>query len=217
MFWIKGIPMFGYLPISKINKKVDPEPLLNEFNNILESNLTAVNKKLEVWKGVTVFEKGKLNRLDQLPELKKLVDSFGLENVLMINFYNLAKNSHQHPHRDMYGNSLLNVTRVHIPLQTNPKSFLEVEKNRYHLGLGEFWMLDTSGTHAAINEGNEDRIHLVIDLKYSPDTKQYFPKKSINQKFHLAYFSMILGCKLIRDIFKQPTSIINRVRQANRF
>ena len=39
------------------------------------------------------------------------------------------------------------------------------EPQKVHMLEGDVWFLDTRKAHQAINNGNEERIHLVIDVR----------------------------------------------------
>jgi hypothetical protein len=63
--------------------------------------------------------------------------------------------------------------RIHIPIITN----LDVvftswdtrgRENRISMGTGEYWYLDIRKPHRAINGGNSERIHLVMDVEACP-------------------------------------------------
>jgi hypothetical protein len=61
------------------------------------------------------------------------------------------------------------VTRLHIPIITNPGVRFsswnsEGEKSDESMAVGSLWYLDQRKPHRAINGGEEDRVHLVIDL-----------------------------------------------------
>ena len=159
-----------YCPIFKTPETANSQALLAEFSAAMSNDFKKVYDPLDAWKGVRVFDLHGTNRIAELPELGKIVDKIGRQHIIMINYYNLEKRSRQHAHRDMFGNLLCGVSRLHIPLQTNPQAVLEIEKQAFHLGLNEVWCLDTSGLHAAYNDGTTDRIHLVIDVKKHADT-----------------------------------------------
>ncbi len=60
--------------------------------------------------------------------------------------------------------------RVHIPLVTNPGVIFEAwrldgQKVSAHMAQGEAWVLDTRKPHTAVNNGEAERIHLVIDVE----------------------------------------------------
>jgi hypothetical protein len=72
-------------------------------------------------------------------------------------------------------------TRIHFPLQTNPDvKFTQWNyngsKTTLRMGLGECWYLDMRKPHTAINFGEEDRYHLVIDIQSNSETRRWLEK-----------------------------------------
>lgn len=60
--------------------------------------------------------------------------------------------------------------RIHIPIQTNPKVEFccwsqRGQQQKVNMKIGEVWYLDTRKPHTAINYGDRDRIHLVMDVE----------------------------------------------------
>ena len=41
------------------------------------------------------------------------------------------------------------------------------------MGLGECWYLDMRKPHTAVNGGNENRFHLVFDIKSNKQVREY--------------------------------------------
>ena len=63
------------------------------------------------------------------------------------------------------GESLTIPRRIHIAVQTNPNCFFNVGDVTKNLKEGEIWEIDNSGQrHAVSNEGDTDRIHLIVDF-----------------------------------------------------
>ena len=205
--------MQKYAAIWPINLKFDANALLEEFVCAYPQNFEKVYSGNENWKGVNVHKKGSTLVLEGLPELQKLVSQFGEKNVVGINYFNLETNSNLHEHRDMNGNLLFGVVRIHVPLKTNDEAFMYIERVRYQLPKGTAWALDTSGLHSLSNGSVDNRIHLVVDIKRSEETLKYFPKFTMFLVLHLAKFSLIMCVKLCRDLFKNPKSLINRIKQ----
>lgn len=54
--------------------------------------------------------------------------------------------------------------RLHIPVKTNDKVIFSCEDMDVNMKAGECWALDNSGFHGVVNGGDEERIHLVIDV-----------------------------------------------------
>ena len=56
--------------------------------------------------------------------------------------------------------------RIHIPVKTNPKAKFICGDKSVHMKAGDCWLVNTSEYyHSAINDGDEPRTHLVIDVK----------------------------------------------------
>lgn len=204
--------MSKYKAIWQIDLDLDAEALLKEFSGCFPHKLSKVYSENESWTGVTVWKKGDRFDLQKLPEVGKLIESLGKNNVVGINYFNLETNSKLHEHRDMNGNLLFGIVRIHIPLITNGQAFMFVERIKYHLPVGTAWVLDTSGLHALANGPVGDRIHLVIDIKKGAETRQYFPKWSCSVVLHLSKFILIMLIKIVRDILSNPGSLVKRLK-----
>ena len=62
------------------------------------------------------------------------------------------------------------LARIHFPLITNKDVIFtnwdwDGRKKEYHMAIGEAWYLDTRKPHRAINGGQDERIHLVVDIE----------------------------------------------------
>lgn len=204
--------MYKYPAIWQVKLDFDAKLLLEEFINAYPQNLEKVYPENENWKGVTIFKKGESLNVLNLPEVEKLVAQFGRCNVIGISYFNLEANSQLHEHRDMNGNLLFGIVRIHIPLKTNEKAFMLIEGVKYHLPIGSAWALDTSGLHALSNGPINNRIHLVIDIKKSSKTQQYFPRWSVTIVLHLCKFIFVMSIKIVRDLFSNPGSLIKRLK-----
>jgi len=53
--------------------------------------------------------------------------------------------------------------RIHVPIVTNPDVIFLLNQRRVRMEEGECWYLRLSDPHAVRNEGDTDRVHLVID------------------------------------------------------
>jgi len=54
--------------------------------------------------------------------------------------------------------------RMHIPVITNPAVMFYCGEEKVHMEAGDCWVFDNWRRHRVINESEEERIHLVIDL-----------------------------------------------------
>lgn len=75
------------------------------------------------------------------------------------------------------GFGLGQLMRIHIPLQTNPDVIFEVwdatgRSRRVHMPAYTTWALDTRWPHRAINGGDTERVHLVMDVETTPELQR---------------------------------------------
>ncbi len=69
------------------------------------------------------------------------------------------------------------IMRFHIPIITNDGCIgthwnINGTKEQYHMKEGEVWMYDTRKPHAAVNNGDIERIHLVADVVMTENIRQ---------------------------------------------
>ena len=111
---------------------------------------------------------------DEVRELLSFLDG----DVHRVRFMRLAPGGGElQRHTDQVdpdaGNSLGALARLHFPLKTNDKVVFSTwngndERENYHYGFGEVWVIDTRKPHMAINGGDKERIHLVVDTIVTP-------------------------------------------------
>jgi hypothetical protein len=56
-------------------------------------------------------------------------------------------------------------TKAYIPLATNPKCYSTCEDERVVMGVGECWLFDNLKTHSTINDGDTDRMTLIVSMR----------------------------------------------------
>lgn len=108
-----------------------------------------------------------------LPEIEPLLEQLGGPPFQRIRLMKLSKGKGELArHADITdkesGTMDGKIMRLHIPIVTNP--LVEFTCWDYdglqcvdHFGAGEAFYLDTRKAHKAVNNGDEDRIHLVVD------------------------------------------------------
>jgi hypothetical protein len=111
------------------------------------------------------------------PEVRELL-SFLDGEVHRVRFMRLAPGGGElQRHTDQVdpdaGNSLGALARLHFPLKTNDQVLFSTwdendQQLYYHFGLGECWVIDTRKPHMAVNGGESERIHLVVDTIVTP-------------------------------------------------
>jgi hypothetical protein len=114
---------------------------------------------------------------DSFPEVKELL-SFLDGDIHRVRFMKLAPGGGElQRHTDQVdpdaGNGIGALARLHFPLSTNPKvvftTWNENDQPEYHhFSKGECWVLDTRKPHMAVNGGESERIHLVVDTIVTP-------------------------------------------------
>jgi len=68
---------------------------------------------------------------------------------------------------DLFNRSI----RIHIPVQTNPDSYIYSVGKFYRMREGECWMLNNFQKHTAMNlSATEFRVHLILDVEPNPET-----------------------------------------------
>lgn len=93
---------------------------------------------------------------------KQIADSFRCEKEA-IRLLSLSPNSYIKEHKDNSSGYEDGFFRIHIPIQTNDKVSFTVNKKTLSMLEGECWYANFNRPHFVANEGENDRIHLVID------------------------------------------------------
>lgn len=117
---------------------------------------------------------------NEFPEVDELLRDFD-GNMHRIRFMRLTPGGGElERHTDQVdpdsGGTLGKLARIHFPIKTNPDVKFTVwdltgDAKTDNMRVGEYWFLDTRKPHRAINGGNEERIHLVIDVEVTEGIK----------------------------------------------
>lgn len=109
----------------------------------------------------------------QFEEVKSLLKNYG-EKIHRVRFMRLKPGGGElERHTDQVdpdsGGSKGKLARIHFPIKTNNKVEFTVwdtkgNPQKIHMKTGECWFLDTRKPHMAVNGGDEERIHLVVDI-----------------------------------------------------
>ena len=111
----------------------------------------------------------------KLSEVERYVDLLPFEEIERIRILKLSKGEGElERHTDIQdkeaGINDDQWARLHFPLITNDKVIftqwnVDGTKTQAHMRVGELWYLDMRKPHTAVNFGEEDRYHLIIDVK----------------------------------------------------
>jgi gentisate 1,2-dioxygenase len=102
-------------------------------------------------------------------EWEILSDIFtGLNNkysgsIARVMYINLPSGKNVPYHKDS-GYYLYNVRRFHIPILTNNLVYYTVGDEKKVMREGECWEINNNSYHSVSNNGDSDRVHLVIDI-----------------------------------------------------
>jgi len=101
----------------------------------------------------------------ELLKIREIIQSYyGVGDVLAIEIAKLPKKSKVDEHKDG-GISLLKNPRIHLVLQTNENVIFTVDGEEKNMKVGELWEINNSKSHSVVNDGDTDRIHMIIDFK----------------------------------------------------
>ncbi len=104
---------------------------------------------------------------------KEIIDSFHCEKEA-VRLLSLTPNSYITEHTDIASGYEDDFFRIHIPIQTNDKVIFTVNKKPLPMREGECWYANFNRPHFVSNEGETDRIHLVIDCLRNDWSDQLF-------------------------------------------
>ena len=96
---------------------------------------------------------------------RQVMASFG-EVLSRSRLMKLAGGSQVSPHVD-FNYHWYNRLRIHVPVMTNPKVIFHCGDEAIHMLPGECWIFDSWRWHKVVNNSDQDRTHLVIDISGS--------------------------------------------------
>ncbi len=106
--------------------------------------------------------------IDVLPEARSIVTwlmaRVGCERLGRVVITKLAPGRRVHAHVDVPRLAGY-YSRYHVPLQTSEGATFRCGDETVHMAAGEVWWFDNRVEHAAANEGQDDRLHLIIDIR----------------------------------------------------
>jgi len=109
--------------------------------------------------------------MERFPAVKKIVNALNCP-IMSVRFLNLQAGAVIKQHRDNELAFEKGEARLHFPIFTNPQVEFYCEDDRIVLQEGECWYLNANLPHRVTNNGDADRIHLVIDCKVNEWLKE---------------------------------------------
>lgn len=98
----------------------------------------------------------------QIPELAEVLAAFSCE-LTSVRLLRLAPGSRIREHRDHRLSRADGEVRLHVPIITNEAVDFRLDGERVVMRAGQTWYLDLTLPHSVTNQGQSDRVHLVLD------------------------------------------------------
>lgn len=147
--------------------------------------------------------------LQQCPSIQKILSFFECE-LLAVRLLKLAAGTIIHEHKDADLCVEDGLVRFHIPIQTNNKVSFNLDGTLLKLDVGSCWYMNFTLPHALKNEGNDDRIHLVIDAFANEWVQQLFTAPQylqIKESATPEKFDVAAQLEIIKNLRLQQTPI----------
>ena len=100
--------------------------------------------------------------MSKSPVIKQITDNLGCP-IMAVRLLNLKSGGIIKPHKDNDLAFEKGEARIHIPIFTNPEVEFYVDEQLVKMNEGECWYINANLKHSVSNNGETDRIHLVID------------------------------------------------------
>ena len=137
--------------------------------------------------------------LKNTPYLKEVVSHFKCP-LSSVRLLRLAPGAHIKPHRDYKLGYEDGCFRIHIPITTNPQVSFMLDHKKLTMLPGTCWYTNVNFEHAVSNEGDTDRVHLVIDGQRNAWSDELFFALASEDDFFPEQESMYTAAQLTRMI-----------------
>lgn len=162
----------------------------------------------DAWTAFHFYQDGKeTTHAADFPDIRT-VRAFFQCPIEQVMFYAVRPGTHIHPHRDMSGNLPFGRLRFHIPIVTNPGAKLIVGGETAQMREGELWALDTSYEHSVENNGQETRVHCVVQVVVNDWVWSLLPKRTMTYYLHVVGFWAYACLVGIKKLFVDPAFIL---------
>lgn len=100
--------------------------------------------------------------MDQVLNIMRLVNGSRLGRVIVTRLEPQKKIAN---HKDVLGEYSKYYTRYHLVLQGLPGSLFNCGDETVNMRTGELWYFDAHAEHSVINNSQDDRVHMLIDVR----------------------------------------------------
>ncbi len=111
--------------------------------------------------------------LKRMKYIKSVIDTFQTK-VEAVRFMKLGANSVIKEHCDKGSSFEEGYARLHIPISSNDEVTFILSGENYKMDLGACYYIDANNPHGVVNEGDSDRVHLLIDCHVNDWLKKFF-------------------------------------------
>ena len=114
----------------------------------------------------------------RLSYLNEVIDeTFHVEHLKWVRLF-MCEDGMLIPHRDYLDLPEDEFLRIHIPLETGPRSLHSEADRVYHMNVGEIWFVDGTRIHSAYSFDGRPRIFLTFDFAAGVDFADLFRDRS---------------------------------------
>ena len=108
--------------------------------------------------------------------VKNVLSVFDCE-LTTVRFLKLGAGAWIRPHRDYKLGIEDGEIRIHIPVATNPQVEFVLDGQKMEMKEGEAWYLNFNLEHSVRNDGETERVHLVVDCVVNDWILSYFDRE----------------------------------------
>jgi hypothetical protein len=117
--------------------------------------------------------------LAECPAIARFLASLACP-VMSARLLNLRCGALIKPHRDAELAFEKGEARLHLPIVTNPRVEFVIDDERVVMEAGTCWYINANLTHRVANQGDTDRIHLVVDCGVNDWLRERFAAAAVS-------------------------------------
>jgi|TARA_R100000900_G_scaffold124874_2_gene99411 mannose-6-phosphate isomerase-like protein (cupin superfamily) len=169
--------------------------LSREWKAILLVSLHGESVDEESQRGADDYTKMKRTKIvEKLPYFEEILDAFKCRQG-RVRILKLSPGAGINMHRDIRheaANIAVGRVRLHIPIHTNDRVTFFVGGEKIKMLPGRLYYVNFSKLHYVRNEGETDRLHLVLDLEVNDWLRDIFPSMSVLERIESTMYKYIL-------------------------
>lgn len=120
--------------------------------------------------------------MEQLPATKAFLDKLGLD-YFAVRVAKADPDAYLWEHKDYIELGPSNKLRLHLPVASNSKARMQFNNFSVHMAPGYLWKLSPVVNHAISNEGDESRVHLILDCYVNENLENLVAREMLSDKY----------------------------------